>query len=149
MKSLRDPVVTEALARRLEAITPASARRWGVMSPHEMLCHVADAFEVALGDRPMSGVRMAGPPALLKFLALRVPLPWMKNVPTGAGVNPRREGTRPSDFDADRERAVRLLRRLAASAGERPHPIFGLMSAADWLRWGYLHTDHHLRQFGG
>jgi hypothetical protein len=28
------------------------------------------------------------------------------------------------------------------------HPIFGPMSKADWLRWGYLHMDHHLRQFG-
>jgi hypothetical protein len=28
------------------------------------------------------------------------------------------------------------------------HPIFGPMSDAAWLRWGYLHMDHHLRQFG-
>jgi hypothetical protein len=30
----------------------------------------------------------------------------------------------------------------------RTHPIFGALSARDWLRWGYLHADHHLRQFG-
>jgi hypothetical protein len=30
----------------------------------------------------------------------------------------------------------------------KSHPIFGAMSAGDWLRWGYLHMDHHLRQFG-
>jgi len=29
-----------------------------------------------------------------------------------------------------------------------PHPIFGPMTAKDWMRWGYLHADHHLRQFG-
>jgi hypothetical protein len=28
------------------------------------------------------------------------------------------------------------------------HPIFGAMSERAWLRWGYLHMDHHLRQFG-
>jgi len=28
------------------------------------------------------------------------------------------------------------------------HPIFGGMSERAWLRWAYLHTDHHLRQFG-
>jgi hypothetical protein len=28
------------------------------------------------------------------------------------------------------------------------HPFFGPMSREDWLRWGYLHADHHLRQFG-
>jgi hypothetical protein len=30
----------------------------------------------------------------------------------------------------------------------RVHPIFGRMSEAAWLRWGWLHADHHLRQFG-
>jgi hypothetical protein len=29
----------------------------------------------------------------------------------------------------------------------RNHPLFGSMEHADWMRWGYLHTDHHLRQF--
>jgi len=26
--------------------------------------------------------------------------------------------------------------------------MFGRLSDAAWLRWGYLHMDHHLRQFG-
>jgi hypothetical protein len=25
---------------------------------------------------------------------------------------------------------------------------FGAMLPKDWQRWGYRHTDHHLRQFG-
>jgi hypothetical protein len=118
------------------------------MSTGEMLCHVADAFEVALGDRPPSAVKAPGPAWLIKALALWLPLPWMKNVPTGRNVNPRRDGTRPGDFAADRARAVRLLHRLAAEARTGPHPFFGTMTPRDWLRWGYLHTDHHLRQFG-
>jgi hypothetical protein len=36
----------------------------------------------------------------------------------------------------------------AASFAWPPHPLFGPMSRAAWLRWGYLHLDHHLRQFG-
>jgi len=28
------------------------------------------------------------------------------------------------------------------------HPIFGQMTEKEWMRWGYLHSDHHLRQFG-
>ena len=28
------------------------------------------------------------------------------------------------------------------------HAIFGAMTASDWMRWGFLHADHHLRQFG-
>ena len=30
----------------------------------------------------------------------------------------------------------------------RRHPLFDEMSERDWMRWGYLHVDHHLRQFG-
>jgi hypothetical protein len=44
-----------------------------------------------------------------------------------------------------------LLERITAQAKTldgRWHPIFGRMSDAAWLRWGYLHMDHHLRQFG-
>jgi hypothetical protein len=26
--------------------------------------------------------------------------------------------------------------------------MFGSMQRTDWLRWGWLHADHHLRQFG-
>ena len=39
---------------------------------------------------------------------------------------------------------------MVAESGSltRPHPVFGPMTRGAWLRWGYLHTDHHLRQFG-
>ena len=38
-----------------------------------------------------------------------------------------------------------------ASQTERdvhPHPIFGPLTTWEWQRWGWLHADHHLRQFG-
>jgi hypothetical protein len=148
MRTLADFATVDALVARLASVRPDAQRRWGTMTPAEMLCHVADAFEVALGDRLPSTVKAPGPPRLIKGLALWLPIPWMKNVPTGRNVDPRRDGTRPGDFTADRDRAVRLLRRLAAEAKPGPHPIFGTMTSRDWLRWGFLHTDHHLRQFG-
>ena len=96
----------------------------------------------------MPYARDTGPKGLMKWFALRTPIPWMRNLPTGAGVDPHREGTQPSTLEADRARAIRLLHQLAASSATPPHPVFGPMSVADWRRWGYLHTDHHLRQFG-
>ena len=35
-----------------------------------------------------------------------------------------------------------------AAIRSRRHPLWGRMSEWEWGRWGYLHTDHHLRQFG-
>ena len=56
----------------------------------------------------------------------------------------------PSTFDRDKRRVIDLLRAMAApTASLVPrHPIFGSMSRGNWLRWAYMHTDHHLRQFG-
>ena len=41
-----------------------------------------------------------------------------------------------------------LQRFLEARGNRTDHAMFGTMSPEDWMRWGYLHTDHHLRQFG-
>ena len=56
---------------------------------------------------------------------------------------------RLGDFNADRQGAVALLQKLSVEDLEgRRHPYFGAMTRAEWLRWGWLHADHHLRQFG-
>jgi hypothetical protein len=65
--------------------------------------------------------------------------------------NPRADGTRPSLFAQDLERAVSGLEGIAAARPETLEPVhgfFGTMSVADWQRWAYKHADHHLRQFG-
>ena len=54
-----------------------------------------------------------------------------------------------AEFDELVHAAVEKMERLARGSRCAPwHPMFGPMSAADWMRWGYLHADHHLRQFG-
>jgi hypothetical protein len=60
-------------------------------------------------------------------------------------------GTAPSDFENDRNLLIELIERFTNSKRDfewSPHPIFGNMPDTEWFRWGYLHTDHHLRQFG-
>jgi hypothetical protein len=69
----------------------------------------------------------------------------MPEVEQGAG------GTRPVEFLLDRDELLRIISDFCTrdcgtfAAG---HPIFGPMNYDDWMRWGYLHADHHLRQFG-
>jgi hypothetical protein len=43
MKTVADPVVRRSLIERLGALTTDSRRRWGPLTPHEMLCHLGDA----------------------------------------------------------------------------------------------------------
>ena len=148
MRTIADSAVLAGLEARLAALRPDARRRWGTLEPGEMLCHLGDAAASVLG-RPGGA---EGPRhALFKWLALRTPLPWPHGRPTLARLDPRRDGTKPSDFEADRRRAIEGLRALAVAAPAalpNAHFVFGAMRPADWGYWAYRHTDHHLRQFG-
>jgi hypothetical protein len=148
MKSIGDPAALAALISRLQRLTPARERVWGSITAHQMVSHVGDASEAALARRPFSPTTRS-PSRLLKFVALSLPMKWPRGVKSGA--DPAAKVLPVEQFPADVDRAVRTLQDLAAApptgVADR-HPIFGAMSAVDWRRWAFLHTDHHLRQFG-
>ena len=150
MKSLAHPADLRSTIDRLRHLTPESERRWGTLTPNEMLCHVADSLRVVIGERPQDVRITLFSRTVMKWIALYVPLPWPKGIRTGRTVDPRRDGTPPGAFARDlatlEEITARFVERSAAMSS--PHPLFGKLSPAEWLRWGYLHADHHLRQFG-
>jgi hypothetical protein len=138
------------LADRLSRLTAETPRRWGTMTAHEMLCHLADSFRGVMGERPVS-MAPASPAKrrLMRFVALHVPLPWPRGIPTRPEVDPKRSGTRPLAFESDRQEVIALLRKFTSPAARyQQHPMFGAMSRGEWMIWGYRHMDHHLRQFG-
>ncbi len=119
------------------------------MSAHEMVCHLTDGCRMAIGEKRVIAVGGLLPRALLKWIVLYGPLRWPAGIPTSPELDQRCGGTQPADFAADVAALETLLERMAGrSSGEWPsHPVFGRMARRDWLRWGYLHADHHLRQF--
>jgi hypothetical protein len=148
-RALSDSSVEELIAR-LQQLTPDTSRRWGTMTAHEMVCHIADSFRGVMGDRVMS-MATASPlkRRAMRVIALHLPLPWPKGISTRPEMDPKRNGTRPVAFEADRREAIALLRRFVSSdAHYVQHPMFGAMPRSDWLIWGHRHMDHHLRQFG-
>jgi hypothetical protein len=120
------------------------------MSAHQMVCHVSDACRMATGDLPVSDVAVPIPRAAVRWLALYLPLRWRSGHVTVHELDQEAGGTCPGEFAADVDALISGLRVLAARRGAPwpRHPVFGRMSEGQWLRWGYLHTDHHLRQFG-
>jgi hypothetical protein len=70
-------------------------------------------------------------------------------VPTRPEMAQDAGGTAPAEFLTDRGRLIDAMKRFAAarSFAGVPHPIFGPMTTAQWQRWGWLHADHHFRQF--
>ncbi|HYI95942.1 MAG TPA: DUF1569 domain-containing protein [Bryobacteraceae bacterium] len=151
MLSLRDTAARQDIVQRINRLGPNTVRVWGRMTAPEMICHLNDSFLVSLGDRTASSRANMFSRTAMKFFALNVPMQWPKNLPTMPEVKQGLGGTCPSDFQTDRINLLSTLDRFCVpdpTVGRFPHPLFGMMSVEDWMRWGYLHSDHHLRQFG-
>jgi hypothetical protein len=151
MKTVADPLVLRSLRERLGAVAPGSKRRWGTLTPHEMLCHLGDAAAMVLRVRPRIEPVPARHRPVVKWLGLWSPIPWPHGWPTNPMHDPKAGGTKPSQFAKDLARAIEGVEGIASAppgALEPVHGTFGTMSLADWHRWAYRHTDHHLRQFG-
>jgi hypothetical protein len=121
------------------------------MSVHQMICHVSDAFRMATGETPVSPMSGVVQRTMIKWIALYAPLRWPPGINTVPEIDQAAGcGTNPCEFPADLAELETRTKHFAARRGARwpAHPIFGRMSEAEWLRWGYLHVDHHLRQFG-
>jgi len=149
MRTLARPDDLADLLRRLQAVRPDSAARWGRMSAHQMICHLGDAMLIAADQKavtPRTGPRQR---TIVKWIALYVPARWPAGIRTVTEIDQEIGGTKPQDFVSDVRELETRLRRFADEQAMCPtHPIFGPMSRTAWLRWAYLHTDHHLRQFG-
>lgn len=148
--SLLDPGTLESLIGRLESVRPDSARKWGRMTPAQMLVHLSDSFLTCAGKRPVqTSAETFFSRTVVKALAIHSPMPWPKGVPTMKEVDAERGGSKPGEFERDRAETIALMKAFAApNATFVRHPIFGAMSRSEWMKWAFGHVDHHLRQFG-
>ena len=150
MKTMACAQDKEEIVRRLRTIRADSGRRWGRMSAHQMICHLSDSFLAVTGQRHISPASGPLQRTVIKWIALYAPLKWPRGVPTRPEVDQEVGGTKPSHFAADVTQLEMLVELITTRKGcfGPTHPIFGNMSNTDWMRWAYLHMDHHLRQFG-
>jgi Protein of unknown function (DUF1569) len=151
MKTLARQRETIEILERLKNLRPDSVRRWGKMSSHQMVCHLIDACRMMTGEKQVSHATGLPQQTIVKWMALYLPLPWPPGILTRPEIDQEIEGRKPSDFLSDISELETLVRAISAQAKDferQTHPIFGRMSEAAWLRWAYLHFDHHLRQFG-
>jgi hypothetical protein len=155
MITLRDPAICESILMRLRFLEARSIRRWGKMSAPEMICHLTDSFRGVLGEKQISPATGLGQLGVVKWaikrLGLYVSIPWPHGTPTRPEIEQGKGGTPPGEFERDRKDLIAAIQRFRAAEQvllAASHPMFGRMSFEEWQRWGYLHIDHHLRQFG-
>jgi hypothetical protein len=92
MKSLAGASAQAEIIGRLNHLTVDAERRWGTLTPNEMLCHLADAYEL-----PTLGGRKKRVPFLrstiVKWAGLYLPIHWPHGVRGPAAADPRRGGS--------------------------------------------------------
>lgn len=148
MSTLGDASARTQLIARMALLTEDSKALWGQMTVGQMLrhCRLWEEMkrDIKQYSRPLIG-RIIGP--LILKQVLRQPL-LRRNSPTIPEMV-----VRDQDIDLNAERKL-LTELLVTHVVEQDptyrflHPFFGRMTQAQIDRLGYLHLDHHLRQFG-
>ena len=150
MQTLDSQIVKELL-ERLQRLRPENRPLWGKMNAHQMVCHLADSFGLAMGAKTASEDITFLNRTLIRWVGLHTSLPWPKGVPTRPEMDQLLGGTPPIEFARDASNLALAIHRFAQNPREfvfARHPIFGELTEWEWMRWGYLHADHHFRQFG-
>ena len=145
MPILHDPAFRSSIEKRLDALRPDSPRRWGTMTTDQMLWHVNQFLESALGEGSMPAQKSPLPLPLLRFMLLY--MPWPKGAPTNRAAMAKGE----HDFEVERERCRGLIDRFTSRALDGAWPVdptFGAVSGTFASKLQAKHLDHHLRQFG-
>lgn len=144
-QTLLRPGVERELQDRLAKLSPDSPRRWGRMSPGQMLRHLAGAIRMATGDLEIA--RRSSP---LRLFPLKQLIIFVLPFPPGAPTAPALVVNGEVDFEAERGTVAELLGAFARrDLGAWPeHPVFGALNREQWGVLVWKHADHHFRQFG-
>jgi hypothetical protein len=148
MKTLAHPDAAAEIGARILTLAPSDTRQWGLMTVDQIICHVREAYVYALADTPVDFIPLPYPASVVKQFALKVPAPWPHSTRTIPQLALDAPGMATTNFEEDRNGLLASFATFCALTNHtRDHPFFGTMQHTDWMRWGYLHADHHLRQF--
>ncbi|MGA7722603.1 MAG: DUF1569 domain-containing protein [Ignavibacteriaceae bacterium] len=150
MKNIIDEPVKKSLINRVLNVSIEDKAQWGKMNVHEMICHCSDQLKMSMGLRETEYVGKPVLGSIVKRLVLMgMPIPkgkvkTVKELEQGVG------GTKPIEFEKDREVCIKLINDFAASFQNtqcRIHPVFGKLNSNQWGKLAYTHLNHHLSQF--
>lgn len=146
MKSIWQGETRRELNERVGALAWDRRAEWGKFSAPKMVCHLADALKMAMGDLEVAPKRLP-----IRYPPLKQLIIYVAPFPKGAPTAPELLARTPSEWANDVADVQDLLARAgsARTTDAWPeHPAFGKLSKRAWGVLIYRHMDHHLRQFG-
>jgi hypothetical protein len=145
----RTPELSELLDL-LDQLTSESSRRWGSMTPAQMLRHGSSFISFTLGEKKASlPTRIVGKifgPLIYAYVSQRNPWNFPKNLQTFPEI--KQKPGRELDFELEKDQMAAALRRSMALEKAVKHPIYGKLAAHKAKELIQLHTAYHFRQFG-
>ena len=145
IKNLLEEEVKQETVNRINKLTPASQRKWGIMEVAQMLAHLQARFAVVFGTDKLKAnlfIRLFAP--LLKKM-LYSETPYKKNLATDKSfkISDHRE------FAKEKQQLLNMIYSFSEETIRKdPHPYFGKLTVEQWGKASWKHIDHHLRQFG-
>ncbi|HLX60295.1 MAG TPA: DUF1569 domain-containing protein [Planctomycetota bacterium] len=134
--------------RRIHAVRPDSARRWGSLEPAAMLNHLMYAVKLSLEEVNEKYIGNFATRHIVRRIAFHTPLPWPKGLKTPPSF------TQAPSVPIDEIRAQLLdkMKRFTETAAREPnrktlHPMFGMLTLRYWQRVHGKHFNHHFTQF--
>ncbi len=139
----------QSILDRINKISPASEKLWGKMEVNQMIIHLKDQLDIALGNMTAAA---QGPflfrTRFARYLVLYV-VDWRK----GKEITPKEmdatlKGMVVTDFESDKHLLIIRLQEFTSATSFEAHPFFGKLNKKDWGRLAWKHLNHHLLQFG-
>ena len=133
---------------RVLQITPANPQQWGTMNLSHMLHHLNLACGSALGFYKLPDESYLVSRTLFRWILVD----WFPEQPVGLRLPKGFKIPHTAEFDFEFEKQ-QLLKTVDAAWRARspddwgPHPMFGMMTVAEWGKLLQIHIDYHLRQF--
>src|SRR5438045_4128838 len=116
MKTLVNDADRAEILARMERVRMDSPRRWGKMSSHQMVCHLADSFRGVMGEKALSVKPGNFGRGVVKWMALYSGIPWPHGTPTMPEVDQMIGGTRPVEFAGDVQELRNVFARFTAQS---------------------------------
>jgi hypothetical protein len=136
-----------SLLARIDKLKPDTQRQWGKMNAAQMLAHCNATLAAPAGEE------------IGKQMFLGKLLGWLAK-PTMMGEKPIKPGvptaknfifTNEQNFEYEKKRLEELLNKVHGREDQvhkAVHTFLGKLTAEEWGKSIYHHTDHHLKQFG-
>lgn len=149
MQNLFNSKDYQSVLIRINKISALSENNWGKMNVNQMVLHVKDQLDIALGHKSAAP---QGPfhyrTKLCLWLKLYI-LPWKKNKEiTPREMDSRFNGMVVTDFENDKHLLLLRLQEFVSTSRFNDHPFYGKLTKKDWGRLAWKHINHHLMQFG-